>query len=46
MMSKAGMGGSILKLVALEYDVHITDLTNGEPTPHGSQRFERVNGKR
>lgn len=31
-----GMGGSILKFVSLGYDVHIVDLTNGEPTPYGS----------
>ena len=31
----AGMGGSIIKLVNLGYEVHILDLTNGEPTPFG-----------
>ncbi|MCF6147966.1 MAG: bacillithiol biosynthesis deacetylase BshB1 [Candidatus Kuenenia sp.] len=30
------MGGSILKFVSLGYDVHIVDLTNGEPTPYGN----------
>ncbi|MDR4507302.1 MAG: bacillithiol biosynthesis deacetylase BshB1 [Candidatus Brocadiaceae bacterium] len=31
-----GMGGGILKLISLGHEVHILDLTNGEPTPHGS----------
>ena len=35
------MGGRILKLVALGYDVHILDLTNGEPTPHGSPEIRK-----
>ena len=30
------MGGSILKFVGLGYSVHVLDMTNGEPTPHGS----------
>ncbi len=30
------MGGTILKLVAQGHRVHICDMTNGEPTPHGS----------
>lgn len=34
--AEGGMGGSILKLVTLGYEVHILDLTNGEPTPHGN----------
>jgi len=38
---EGGMGGSILKLVALGYDVHILDLTDGEPTPHGSPEIRR-----
>lgn len=38
---EAGMGGSILKFVALGYDVHILDVTNGEPTPHGSPEIRK-----
>jgi len=38
---EGGMGGSTLKLVALGYEVHILDLTNGEPTPHGSPEIRR-----
>ncbi|GAB64317.1 MAG: bacillithiol biosynthesis deacetylase BshB1 [Candidatus Jettenia sp.] len=38
---EAGMGGSILKLVSLGYDVHILDMTNGEPTPYGSPEIRK-----
>jgi bacillithiol biosynthesis deacetylase BshB1 len=31
-----GMGGTILKLVSQGHRVHLVDMTNGEPTPHGS----------
>ena len=31
-----GMGGSIAKLVQQGHRVHLLDMTNGEPTPHGS----------
>jgi len=31
-----GMGGTIAKLVAQKHDVLLLDMTNGEPTPHGS----------
>ena len=31
----AGMGGSIIKFVSAGHEVHILDLTNGEPTPFG-----------
>ena len=31
-----GMGGSLLKFVNLGHEVHILDLTNGEPTPFGT----------
>ena len=30
------MGGTIAKLVAQKHQVHLIDMTNGEPTPHGS----------
>lgn len=30
------MGGSILKFVKQGHKVHLLDMTNGEPTPHGS----------
>ena len=33
---EAGMGGSIIKFQKLGHIVHIVDLTNGEPTPHGT----------
>src|SRR6187399_3045364 len=31
-----GMGGTIARLVAQGHRVHLVDMTNGEPTPHGS----------
>jgi len=31
-----GMGGSIARLAAQGHDVLLLDMTNGEPTPHGS----------
>jgi bacillithiol biosynthesis deacetylase BshB1 len=31
-----GMGGTIARLVQQGHKVHIVDMTNGEPTPHGS----------
>jgi bacillithiol biosynthesis deacetylase BshB1 len=31
-----GMGGTILKLAKQGHTVHLVDMTNGEPTPHGS----------
>src|SRR3954466_12290892 len=31
-----GMGGTIVRLVQQGHKVHIVDMTNGEPTPHGS----------
>jgi bacillithiol biosynthesis deacetylase BshB1 len=31
-----GMGGTIAKLVRQGHAVHLVDMTNGEPTPHGS----------
>ncbi len=31
-----GMGGTIARLVTLGHDVLLMDMTNGEPTPHGS----------
>src|SRR3954452_11458686 len=34
--AELGMGGTILKLIAQGHRVHIVDMTNGEPTPHGS----------
>lgn len=33
---ECGMGGSIIRLLKLGHEVHILDLTNGEPTPHGT----------
>jgi bacillithiol biosynthesis deacetylase BshB1 len=34
--AELGMGGAIVKMVDLGWQVGILDLTDGEPTPHGS----------
>ena len=34
--AELGMGGSILRLKSDGYSVGVLDLTDGEPTPHGS----------
>ena len=34
--AELGMGGSIIKLSKQGHRLHIVDMTNGEPTPHGS----------
>ena len=34
--AELGMGGTIAKLIQRGMKVGILDLTNGEPTPHGS----------
>src|ERR1700733_5594140 len=34
--AELGMGGTILKLAGQGHTVHLVDMTNGEPTPHGS----------
>jgi N-acetylglucosamine malate deacetylase 1 len=34
--AELGMGGAIIKLAQQGHAVHIVDMTNGEPTPHGS----------
>ncbi|MEM7560931.1 MAG: PIG-L family deacetylase, partial [Planctomycetota bacterium] len=34
--AELGMGGAILKMLQLGGKVGILDLTDGEPTPHGS----------
>ncbi len=33
---EGGMGGTILRLTKLGHEVHILDLTDGEPTPYGN----------
>lgn len=38
---EGGMGGSILKWTEQGHEVHICDLTTGEPTPHGSPETRR-----
>lgn len=38
---EGGMGGTILRLTKLGHEVHILDLTDGEPTPHGSPEIRR-----
>jgi N-acetylglucosamine malate deacetylase 1 len=37
-----GMGGTIAKLVKQGHDVHLVDMTNGEPTPNGSPEIRAV----
>jgi len=39
---EGGMGGTALKLSRMGYDVHVVDLTNGEPTPHGSPEIRKA----
>lgn len=34
--AELGMGGAIAKMIDMGWNVGILDLTNGEPTPHGS----------
>ena len=34
--AELGMGGTIIKLAKQGHRIHIVDMTNGEPTPHGS----------
>ncbi len=34
--AELGMGGSIIKLARQGHTLHLLDMTNGEPTPHGS----------
>jgi bacillithiol biosynthesis deacetylase BshB1 len=34
--AELGMGGTLIKLAQQGHKVHIVDMTNGEPTPHGS----------
>jgi bacillithiol biosynthesis deacetylase BshB1 len=34
--AELGMGGTIIKLAQQGHRVHVVDMTNGEPTPHGS----------
>jgi bacillithiol biosynthesis deacetylase BshB1 len=34
--AELGMGGGILKMLSTGWKVGVLDLTNGEPTPHGS----------
>ena len=34
--AELGMGGTLIKLIAQKHQVHLLDMTNGEPTPHGS----------
>lgn len=37
-----GMGGAIARLVSQGHDVLLLDMTNGEPTPHGSPEQREV----
>ncbi len=43
---EGGMGGSIIKFLKLGHEVHIVDLTNGEPTPHGTIETRRKECKK
>ena len=38
---EGGIGGTLIKLSRMGCDVHVVDLTNGEPTPHGSPEIRR-----
>ena len=40
--AELGMGGTILGLKAAGATVGVLDLTNGEPTPHGSPEIRRT----
>jgi bacillithiol biosynthesis deacetylase BshB1 len=40
--AELGMGGTIIKLARQGHTVHILDMTNGEPTPHGSPEIRAV----
>lgn len=37
--AELGMGGTIAKLLARGIDVAVVDMTDGEPTPHGSREI-------
>ncbi|MEM1071587.1 MAG: PIG-L family deacetylase [Planctomycetota bacterium] len=41
-----GMGGTIARLAAQGHDVLLVDVTNGEPTPHGSPEQRAVEAAR
>jgi len=40
--AELGMGGTIAKLVRQGHAVHLIDMTNGEPTPHGTPETRAV----
>jgi len=40
-----GMGGTVIRLVNLGYEVHVLDLTNGEPTPRGTPEIRAQEAK-
>jgi bacillithiol biosynthesis deacetylase BshB1 len=39
--AELGMGGSIVRMIQRGWKVGILDLTNGEPTPHGSPQIRQ-----
>ncbi len=39
--AELGMGGTIVKLLGQGHKVHLIDMTNGEPTPHGSPEIRQ-----
>lgn len=43
---EGGMGGTAIKLGRMGCEVHVVDLTNGEPTPHGSPEVRRTEWER
>ena len=43
--AELGMGGAILKMISNGLKVGILDLTNGEPTPHGSLEIRAAETK-
>ena len=38
---EGGMGGTILRLTKLGHEIHVLDLTDGEPTPYGSKEIRQ-----
>jgi bacillithiol biosynthesis deacetylase BshB1 len=41
-----GMGGTIIRLAEQGHDVLVVDMTNGEPTPHGSPEQRKLEWER
>jgi len=43
---EGGIGGTLIKLARLGHETHVVDLTNGEPTPHGSPEIRKQEWER